>query len=242
MRCLVLGGSGAVGQEVCRALAARGARVWFTYCLNEAAASSLCAELPSARAARLDVLSIPDLERTMDEAAAALGGLDALVHCAAINATEAGEARRRERLDDVDPAGFDRMMAINVRSAFFALRRFARHLPATGGNAVLFGSIDGVKVVPAPVAYAASKGAVSIMAQAMAKELGPINLRVNVVAPGLLEGGLSRTLPEELTREYLKHSAQKRLGTFREVAELAAFLALENTYVTGRTLVVDGGL
>src|SRR5204863_245864 len=70
-----------------------------------------------------------------------------------------------------------------------------------GGNIVLLGSIDGVKAAPSPVHYAASKGALAGMVKAMAKELGPHNIRVNSVAPGVLEGGLSRALPDELRSE-----------------------------------------
>ena len=107
---------------------------------------------------------------------------------------------------------------------------------------MLLGSIDGVKPAPSPVHYAASKAALSGMVKAMAKELGPYNIRVNTVAPGVLDGGLSRVLPDDLRREYLKHCGLKRLGRLEEVASLVAWLAAENTLVTGQTIVVDGAL
>ena len=111
-----------------------------------------------------------------------------------------------------------------------------------GGNVVLLGSIDGVKPAPAPVHYAASKAALAGMIRAMAKELGPRGIRINSVAPGVLEDGLSRTLPEQLRREYLKHCGMKRFGRIDEVASLVTWLAVENTLVTGQTLVLDGAL
>ena len=76
----------------------------------------------------------------------------------------------------------------------------------------------------------------------MAKELGEWNVRVNLVAPGVMEGGLSRTLPKNLLDEYKKHCGLRRLGRLQEIADLMAWLATENTYVTGQTIVVDGGL
>jgi NAD(P)-dependent dehydrogenase (short-subunit alcohol dehydrogenase family) len=133
-------------------------------------------------------------------------------------------------------------MAINVRSAFFAIQTLTQALAERGGNVVLVGSIDGVKSVPSLVAYAASKAALVGMATSLAKELGPKQIRVNVVAPGILEDGVSRALPAELTKEYLKHCALKRTGTIVEVANVISFFALENTYVTGQTIVLDGGL
>jgi NAD(P)-dependent dehydrogenase (short-subunit alcohol dehydrogenase family) len=119
----------------------------------------------------------------------------------------------------------------------------ARHLRRSGGgNIVLIGSIDGVKPVPAPVHYSASKGALVGMTHAMAKELGRDGIRVNLVAPGILEAGLSRTLAQQLRDDYVKHCGLRRVGRLDEVARLVAWLARHNTYVTGQTIVVDGAL
>jgi NAD(P)-dependent dehydrogenase (short-subunit alcohol dehydrogenase family) len=146
-------------------------------------------------------------------------------------------------MDDVDERAWNAMIDVNARSAFFAVRRLSRLMRGNGGgNIVLLGSIDGVKPAPSPVHYAASKAAVSGMVKAMAKELGPYNIRVNTVAPGVLDGGLSRVLPDDLRREYLKHCGLKRLGRLDEVASVAAWLALDNTLVTAQTIVVDGAL
>ena len=71
---------------------------------------------------------------------------------------------------------------------------------------------------------------------------GEYGIRVNLLAPGILEDGVSRVLPQHLRDEYVKHCGLKRVGTLSEVACLAAWLATENTYVTGETIVVDGGL
>ncbi len=238
-RVIVLGGSGTVGRGVVRALVASGARVVFTFFENEAAAREL-AEATGATARRLDLASSEEVSRVTLELAAELGGVDALVHAAAVGSTLKPQAF--EPIDDVLAAGFDRLMAINVRSAFFAIKALKPALAERGGNVVLIGSIDGVKSVPSLVAYAASKAALVGMATSLAKELGPKKIRVNVVAPGILEDGVSRALPEELTKEYVKHCALKRRGTIVEVANVISFFALENTYVTGQTIVLDGGL
>jgi NAD(P)-dependent dehydrogenase (short-subunit alcohol dehydrogenase family) len=139
----------------------------------------------------------------------------------------------------VDEAGWDRMMDVNAKSTFFAVRR-AAPLMRDGGNVVVIGSIDGVKMVPAPVHYAAAKGALQGMVGAMAKEFGERRIRVNMVAPGILDGGLSRDIPPNLLAEYIKHCGLKRLGTMGEIAAMVAWLALRNTYVTGQTILIDG--
>lgn len=243
LRTLVIGGSGQLGQAVCRALGARGARVALSFRRGEDAARSLEAALPSARAFRVDLADVAAVQGLVDEAAGWLGGgIDALVHCAAVAVGRPDGGGLYESLADIDLDGYERLMAVNVRSVFFACQRAARLAPEAGANFVLVGSIDARKPLPAPPHYVASRGALGGLAQGLAKELGPRKIKVNVVAPGLLESGLGRAVPDDLRKEYLKHSALKRFGRHDEVASLVAWLALENTYVTGRTIAVDGGL
>jgi 3-oxoacyl-[acyl-carrier protein] reductase len=209
-RVVVLGGSGALGTAVVAALSTR-------------------AEVESPRIELTDAHEI-------DRVIRAYGPIDALVHCAAVASTCTPPAW--ESLADVDLDGFDRLFAVNVKSAFVA----ARAASITGGNIVFVGSIGGGKSVPAPAPYAASKAALSGLAASLAKELGPKRTCVNVIAPGLLEGGLSKLVPERLRNEYLKHCARKRFGKIDEAAAVIAHFALDNTYVTGRTIAVDGGM
>jgi len=234
---IVFGGSGSVGRAVCRALAADGARVGFTYHRNAGVAEQLQKDLPGSVARQVDLASTEDTLRAFRELRAELGELHAFVHAATL--TSAAHTPKFERLTDADEAAFDRLFAVNVKSAYFVCRELAREF---SGNIVLFGSIDGAKSVPAPAAYAASKGALSALARALSKELGPNGVKLNVIAPGVLEAGSSKTLPADLRAEYLKHCGLRRYGHLDEVAGLASWLALFNTYITGQTLVVDGAL
>lgn len=225
---------------VARALAASGARVGLTYNTGQAVAATLAEELDGAVIRHLDLTVTADIPRVLAELRAELGGLDALLHCATLGST--AEDGSFDTVESTTESGWDRLMSVNVRSAFFAAQ-YAASVMTDGGNLVLLGSIDGVKSVPSPIAYATSKGALRAMATSLSKELGPRNLRVNVVAPGLfLEAGASRLLPDDSRAQYLRHSGAKRLGRLDEIADLCAWLLLENTYVTGQTIVVDGGL
>jgi 3-oxoacyl-[acyl-carrier protein] reductase len=234
---IVFGGSGAVGRAVCAALAADGARVGFTYHQNQAVAEKLRAELPGAVARKVDLASIEGAQNALRELRAELGELHGFVHAATL--TSAAAEPKFETIMEADPAAFQRLFAVNVSSAYFACRELARDF---SGNIVLLGSIDGAKSVPAPAAYAATKGALSAMVRALSKELGPRGIKLNVVAPGVLEAGSSRALPAELRTEYLKHCGLRRYGRVEEVASLVSWLVLRNTYVTGQTLLVDGAL
>lgn len=239
-RCIVLGGSGHVGQAICRGLSARGARVGFTYHQGEELAAQLCAELPGATSQRLDLTREDEIAPAMDALLEALDGVDAFVHAASLVSTN--EPPEHEKLAKLSAEGWDRLMAVNLKGPALACQHLAPHFGDSGGNLVFVGSTDGVKAVPTPIAYGASKAALSGLVRALAKELGARKILANVVAPGVLEGGLSRTLPDELRQEFIKHSALGRLGTREEVAKLVTFLALDNSYLTARTIVVDGGL
>jgi 3-oxoacyl-[acyl-carrier protein] reductase len=229
MTAIVLGGSGAIGREVCRMLAERGVPLGYTYHANPGAGIE-------APAKRLDVTDVAAIERTIDELARELGPIHSLINCAAIGTAHLS-------LQEIDERAWDAMIAVNTKPSFFAVRRASQHMRQHGGgNIVLLGSIDGVKTMPSPVHYAASKGALAAMVTAMAKELGPDNIRINSVAPGIVERGLSASIPDDLRNEYLKHCGMKRLGRVEEIAGLVTWLATENTFVSGQTMVVDGGL
>jgi 3-oxoacyl-[acyl-carrier protein] reductase len=244
-RCLVLGGSGYVGAAACRMLAERGARVAFTYHTGESVARELERELPDAIALRLDLRDAAAVRAGVESIAASMDGLDALVQCAGIGGDAAlyrtGAGGRRERLQRIDDAQWDEMMDVTVKSTFVACRA-AAPLMDGGGRIVVVGSMDGVKSLPSPQHYAAAKGALRSLVQSLAQELGADGILANLVAPGLLDGGMSRLLGKDLIDEYVEHCSLRRLGTAREVAELVAFLALENTYVNGQAILLDGGL
>jgi 3-oxoacyl-[acyl-carrier protein] reductase len=244
-RCLVLGGSGYVGSEVCRQLVSHGAQVAFTWNTNRARADEVLATLPGSHALQWDCRVPGSAQALIDDAAFALGGFDVLVQCAGTAGDAALYANGVgiEKFLSIDAAGFAQMMDITAAGTFAACQAavgIMRH--NGGGRIVMVGSMDGIKSVPAPVHYAAAKGALVAMTQAMAKAIGEHHILINGVAPGILDGGIGRLLSEELRADYLKHCALKRLGTAREVAEVVAWLALANTYVTGQTILLDGGL
>ncbi len=243
-RVLVIGGTGHVGAAVCRRLHAAGHAVAFTYHRNAAKAASLGAEL-DAPCRALDLGDSPSVAPILEDLANEHGGLDALVVASGLaTAHQRGDAPAVLTWDQLEPAAFTRMLAVNVTGAFFACQwAGTRMRAAEGGRIVLIGSIDGVKPVPSPADYACGKAALVGMVQSLAKALGPHGILVNLVAPGILDGGIAALLSHTLHAEYLKHCTLKRVGTSDEVAQWVAFLVgPKNTYLTGQTVVLDGGL
>lgn len=146
---------------------------------------------------------------------------DVLIHCAAVNV-----------------ADLDRCYAINARSAYVAVQA----MPAGPRDVVLLGALDRVQSLPLPPAFAASQGMLSGMVMALARAMGSDGLRINMLALGPLDGGLSTGLEATQIADYQRFSALRRRGTADEAARAAAWLALENTYLNGKVVPINGGI
>jgi len=233
-RALVLGGSGAVGGAIVEALAARGLEVAFTFHTGRERSLAL-SRACGARAIAVD-LARPEAVRGLCTGLEAEGQApDVLVHAAAIT-----RARKLADLTDDDWAA---MVAVNVGSAIVAAQTLAPGLAARGGGDLVFlGGLDRAQSVTAPIGYAATQGALAAATMALAKELGASGIRANMLALGILDQGLSGGLDEALLADYRRFSALRRTGTPAEVARAAVWLALDNRYMTGRVIPVNGGL
>jgi len=230
-RALVLGGSGAIGSAVVRGLREAGLDVTFTYRSSGDVARAL-ADATGARAVAAD-LRDPGAVRA---AVAEVGepGPAVLVHCAATS--------RWVDLGGCSDHDWDQAHAVNLRAPFVAVQAAAPALRAAAGSVVLVGALDRSQSVPSPAHFAASQGGLSALAMALARELGPDGVRVNLVAVGLLDAGLSRQLAPRLIADYQKFSALRRLGRPDEVAAAVVWLATDNTYMNGKVLPVNGGI
>jgi len=220
---LVVGGSGTVGAEVVRLLARAGVPTRFTFRHGAERAAALAAET----GARAEPLDLADAVAT----AGAVGDADLIVHCAAVG--------RFVPLVEVSDADWEQAQAVNSRSAFLLARQVARR----GGPAqlILVGALDRAQSLPLPAHFAATQGALTAMTVALAKELGP-HVLVNLVALGPLETGISDGLSPRLMEDYRKFSALQRRGTAAEAARAIGWLALENRYMSGKVLAVNGGI
>jgi len=232
-RALVLGGSGYVGREVVRALAAAGARVAFTYLRGDAIADALAAET-GASPFRANLAEPASIRALFDSLHADDASPDLLVHAAVLSGGGA--------LADITDALWDDMHAVNVRSVYVAMQSFAAHLAGRPGDVVLTAALDGIAKVPTSVHFAATQSARLGMTQALAKELGPKDVRVNLVLLGALGGGISEGLDPARLADYKRYSALQRVGTPVEAARAITRLALHNRWMTGSVLPITGGL
>lgn len=231
-RALVLGGSGSVGAAVVRALAARGVPTHFTYWRSESTAQTLARETQQS-AERVDLREPTSIYDLFARLAAAEVAPDILIHCAGVLDTQP--------LQEISAELFDEAYQVSCRSALLASQLMARSVPR-GGDIVLVGALDRAQSLPIPIAFAACQGMLSGLSMALAKELGPQGVRVNLLTLGLLDRGLSINLTEIIREQYLAFSASRRFGTVEEAARAIVWLALENRYMSGKTASFNGGI
>jgi NAD(P)-dependent dehydrogenase (short-subunit alcohol dehydrogenase family) len=239
-RALITGGSRGLGRALCIAFARHGADVAFTYNKHEEHASEVRARVEelgrSASAYRCSVLDEPGTTAMVRELEARWGAIDVLVNNAGIT--------QNLPLPLLEVEDFQHVMNVNVTGAYLTSRVVLRGMMRRKAGVVLHvGSLAGERMMEAPIHYCASKAALSGMTRAMAKEVARHGIRVTCIAPGLLEEGVGRNIPDSRRDDYLHHCSLGRLGTLDEVAELAAFLVSDRSrFVSGETVVIDGGV
>jgi NAD(P)-dependent dehydrogenase (short-subunit alcohol dehydrogenase family) len=233
---LVTGSSRGIGAGIARRLHAAGARVAIHSSTGGEAAETLARELGErARTVHGDVER--DAELLCAGVIAAFGRLDGVVNNAGIQPVAP--------LLDLSADDVREMLRVNVAGVVAITHAAAQHLTArgAGGAIVNIASIEGLQPAAGHSHYAASKAAVIMHTRAAALELGPHGIRVNAVAPGLIDApGLAQAWPDGVNR-WRTNCPLERLGTTDDVADAVLFLLSNGArWITGTTLVVDGGM
>ena len=228
---LVTGASRGIGRAIAAELAAAGASVVVGYRSGQEEAESLAAEI-GARAVQADVSDAAEAVRLVEEA----GDVDVLVNNAGV--TRDGLLAR---MPDDD---WRAVLETNLSSVFYTCRAVTRPMMRRrSGSIVNISSIVGVHGNPGQTNYAASKAGIIGFTKALARELGPRNVRANVVAPGYVKTRLTDVLPEGATDAMLQATPLGRLGDPEDVARAVRFLCSDAaSFITGEVLLVDGGL
>lgn len=237
---LITGGGTGIGRAITLALAARGLSVAIGCSRSVAEAEATAAEASAlgvrAIVVQGDVAVDAEARRIVHEAATTLGGLDVLVNNAGI--TRFVPAWDLEALDD---ALWDRILAVNVKGAFHCARAAVHHMEE-GGSILNISSAAGLTGRGSSIPYCASKAALIALTKSLSLSLAP-KIRVNAVAPGFTETPLVLEAGdlEGLRQRAREATPLRRVGQPEDVAAAAIALALDMGYVTGQTLVVDGG-
>lgn len=232
---LVTGGAARVGRAIALALAREGADVAIGYLRSAARARTTVDELYAlgvrAVAVRADIAEAGDARRLVGATVRHLGRLDILINNAAIFF--------RTPWETVTPAQFDRLVAVNLRGAFFCAQAAARAMRRRGGGRIInIADVGGVRAWPAYIPYGISKAGVIMLTKGLAVALAPA-IQVNAVGPGVVL--LPEGFPRESGRRIAARIPMGRHGTPTDVAETVRFFATCPDYITGQVLFVDGG-
>ncbi len=244
-RCLVTGGSRGLGLAIATELARSGALVAFTFSRSEDDAADALLQIRQAsdergreraRSFKGTVADGRHAREVVDALVADWGGIDVLVNNAGVN--------QLLPISLIDEEEWDEIFDVNVKGTYLFTRAALRHMyRAKSGSILNVGSFASERAIESPIHYAATKSALRGFTEALASEVGRYGIRVNLIAPGLLEDGLSAMLPQHRVDEYLDQSALGRLARADEIARAAAFLVCdENSFMTGAKIAFDGGL
>ncbi len=240
MHVLITGASRGIGAAAARLFAQTGWDVSLNYCRSREDALSLAAELsagPGRSAAFQADVSDPVQAAALVEAAQAMGPLDALVCCA-------GVALPQQLLTDTADEDWRRVMAVDLDGVFQVIRAAVPGLVRRQRGAIVtVSSMWGVTGGSCEVPYSAAKAGVIGLTKALAKELGPSHIRVNCVAPGVIDTDMNAHLSGEDLAELARETPLGRVGTPEEAAQAIWFLASDRaSFITGQVLRVDGGM
>jgi len=235
---LITGGSRGIGAAIAKRLAADGANVAITYTKGADAAASVVKEIERAGrkaiAIQADATDAGAVEAAVEKTVATFGRLDVLVN-------NAGTAVAK-RFEETTLEELDRLIDINVRGTFVATQAALKHMKS-GGRIIMIGSCVGERVfIPGMAPYAATKGAVKMFTQGLARELGARGITVNNIQPGPIDTDLNPASGEWAAGQKAAVPLD-RYGHVDEVAALVAFVAgPESSYINGANLTVDGGI
>lgn len=246
-RVLVTAGAAGIGRAIVAALVEAGARVHV--CDVEAAALAACHEaMPEVGTTRADVADEADVERLFAEVAASLGGLDVLVN-------NAGIAGPTAAVEEIPVAEWRRCLDIDLTGQFLCTRKAVPLLKAAGGGAIVnMSSAAGRLGYAYRTPYAAAKFGVIGFTESLAKELGPFNISVNAILPGIVQGPrIERVIGAraeqlglpyaEMERQYLEQVSLRRMVSAEEVATMVLYLASPlGRGVSGQSLGVCGNV
>jgi 3-oxoacyl-[acyl-carrier protein] reductase len=237
---IVTGGTKGIGKAICLLFGEQGAKVVANFSKDVDAAENLKKEAKSKGLNlglyKADVAQSDQVKVMVEETFAQYGKIDILVNNVGLV--------RDNFLMLMSDEDWESLLRANLTSLFYCSRVVIRKMiPQRKGKIINISSISGILGTPGQANYAATKGGMISFTKSLARELGPFNIHVNAVAPGLIESDVVSRMPKEKLEAIVRSSSLGRVGKPEEVAQAVLFLASENSnYITGQTIVVDGGI
>jgi 3-oxoacyl-[acyl-carrier protein] reductase len=235
---LVTGSSRGIGAEMIKAFGKRGAQCVVNYIAdaqgqNKADAMQVADELNEPLMVECDVTQAPQVEAMMKQIQDQRGGLDVLVNNSGIISDR---TIKKMSIDE-----FESVIRVNLVGTFLVIQKAGAILRA-GGRIINMSSVSGQMGLFGQANYSSSKAGIIALTKVSAREFARQNITVNVIAPGFIDVGMSKGMPEEVAQNFIKQIPLGRLGDVSEIVNAALFLASSMaSYITGHVLNVNGG-
>ncbi|ENX37386.1 SDR family oxidoreductase [Acinetobacter courvalinii] len=240
-KVLVTGAARGLGRDFAQAIAEAGAQVVMADILTDLVqqeAAALQAQGFKVDAVSIDLANADSIQQAVQQAAERMGGIDGLVNCAALATNVGGKS-----MMDYDPDLWDRVMNINVKGTWLVTQAAVPYLQqSSAGKIINVASDTALWGAPNLMAYVASKGALTAMTRSMARELGPFNICINTLSPGLTLVEATAYVPQERHDLYVNGRAIQRQQLPQDLNGTALYLLSDlSSFVTGQNIPVNGG-
>ncbi|PYG46787.1 3-oxoacyl-[acyl-carrier protein] reductase [Pantoea sp. AG1095] len=239
---LVTGASKGIGAAIAMTFAAAGARVVVNYLQDEVGAADVVTDIQAlgsdAIAVQADISREADVQRLFASSIEQFGAPEIVVNNAGIF--------HHGDFAELSLSEMQQQLNVNLLGTLLVCQQAAKHFPARGGSIINLSALNSQRCTPGSVLWAATKGAIDTLTQGLARELGPRNIRVNALAPGIIltEGLLAaKKMHPELKAQLIAATPLGRFGLPEDVAQVALFMASEESaYVSGERVLIAGGV
>ena len=245
MKAIVTGASSGIGQAIAIAYAHAGADVVISYCQNKKGADKTLALIEAAgrkaKAIRVDMANLSELQEFLKEGIEFLGGIDIFVN-------NAGTVTRHADFLEIPLDAFDRVQAVNLKAPFMITQLVGKYMQKQrkGGSIINISSVSASIISPGLTHYECSKAALNMLTRASASASAKYHIRVNAIAPGLVETNINQTQREHQPEVWEKRKTMiplERVGKPEDIADVAILLASnKSAWITGDIIPVDGGI
>ena len=230
---LVTGSSRGIGKSIALELSKEGCKVIVNYSKNKENAESV-AKIVNGIAIKSDVSNFDECQKMINEIISKYKKIDVLINNAGISIDKTFKNMTKKEWNEV--------IDVNLNSMFNVTKPVINEmLKQNYGRIINISSVSGQTGFFGQTNYSTSKAGVIGFTKALAREVASKGITVNAIAPGIIDAGLGKTIPEDILNEFLKNIPKKRLGKPEEIAQAVIFL-LKNDYITGQVINVNGGL
>ena len=230
---IVTGGSKGIGASIVKKLAQNGYIVVLNYNKSEKEAKEIENKFDNVYAYKADISKYDEVKALVDFTINKLKKIDLLVNNAGIDLIKT--------INDTKIEEFDKVLKTNLYSAFYTSKEVSKYMINNeSGKIINISSIWGIIGASCEMAYSVSKAGLDAMTKSLAKELGPSNIQVNSIAPGIIDTDMNKFLTEEEKEQIISEIPLEHIGNVEDVADCVLFLANAN-YITGQVIQVNGG-